>query len=95
MRLYRYDEDERIWRRLGSDDPSDISETGDYLYTLWGRGNYCGIYFGDCYSYEFSDGTEDPINPEHYDFSGAERDGYALCQFRVSTDAYQDPSREK
>lgn len=95
VRLYRYDEDDRVWRRLGSDDPSDISETGDYLYTLWGRGNYCGIYFGDCDSYEFSDGTEDLINPEHYDFSGAERDGYALCQFRVSSDAYQDLSRAK
>ena len=88
VKIYRYDNSK--WIKQEYDDPKQISQAGDYLYTLWGCGNYCGLAFDRSMSGDFSDGSRSSINPEHYDYEGAFEPVSGMFQFRVAGDIYQD-----
>ncbi|MCR4763046.1 MAG: hypothetical protein K5696_05915 [Lachnospiraceae bacterium] len=89
-RLYRYDEEQDQWVEQENSDPNRINRAGDYLYTLWGKGNYCGVAFDGTDYGEFSDGKIRSIEPCHYEYTGMEEPEESAFQFRVSGDIYRD-----
>lgn len=92
VRLYRYDTGSGVWRRQ-SYDPNSISQSGDYLYTIWGMGKYCGVAYDNSWLGEFNDGTSGTITPAHYSFAGSTEPADAAYQFRVDQDDYRDISK--
>ena len=89
-KLYSWNESGSYWEKQENSNPNKIKRSGDYLYTIWGIGNYCGAVFGWGIENEFDDGkdsgTPNPMHLEHTQtYSGGS------YQFYVSDgDAYWD-----
>ncbi|MCR5304139.1 MAG: hypothetical protein K6E33_06200 [Lachnospiraceae bacterium] len=95
VNLYRYNQSYGTWVKQENNDPNAITQSGDYLYTLWGTGRYCGVAFDGTENGEFSDGSKASIYPPHYSYTGSSEPANAAFQFRVSEDIYQDLTNAK
>lgn len=79
--IYKYNSGTGKWDRMSLDNPNGITESGKYLYTAEGIGNYCGTLFGQEDPQVFNDGNHTgAINPAVCPYKGCP--GYP-CQFIV------------
>ena len=84
-KLYIYKND--MWNECADSNPNNISEEGKYLYTVRGKGNFCGTAFGQTYTQVFNDGSDGTPNPAVCSYVGTD---IRACQFIVIGDASQD-----
>ncbi len=86
QKLYIYEGG--IWKECEDSNPSKITKEGRYLYTVRGKGNYCGTAFGREYPDRFDDGRNGGyMNPSVCDYVGTDVEN---CQFIVIGDAAQN-----
>ncbi len=95
--IYKWDGTGNKWvKQEGITKVGQIVNAGDYLYTIYGIGNYCGIAFGDNYNGKFVYGNpfvlEGYVHPDHCYYNGKD---YMHCQFRVTDSRKYDLANAK